>query len=50
MNYEDIDATRKLVQEFVEAGADHVILNLRPPYPQGILTRLDEAVIRRVSG
>ncbi len=50
VNYEDIDATRKLVQDFVDAGADHVILNLRAPYPPGILARLDEDVIQQVSG
>jgi hypothetical protein len=32
----------------VDAGATHLILNLRPPYPAGIVARLAEEVVPRV--
>jgi F420-dependent oxidoreductase-like protein len=44
MNLEDMSANRKQVQDFIEAGATHLILNLRAPYPEGIVHRLAEEV------
>ncbi len=48
VQYDDFDATVATVQGYVDAGATHLILNLRPPYPEGIVARLAEAVIPRV--
>lgn len=48
VNYDDLDATVRSVQEFVDAGATHLILNLRPPFPAGIAARLAAEVIPRV--
>ncbi len=48
VQYDDLDATVATVQGYVDAGATHLILNLRPPYPDGIVARLAESVIPRV--
>jgi alkanesulfonate monooxygenase SsuD/methylene tetrahydromethanopterin reductase-like flavin-dependent oxidoreductase (luciferase family) len=45
VNYDDIDATIRQVQEFVDAGATHIVLTLRYPYPEHIVTRLAEQVV-----
>jgi F420-dependent oxidoreductase-like protein len=44
MNPDDMAGNRKRVQDFIEAGATHLILNLRAPYPQHIVQRLAEEV------
>ena len=31
--------------DYIDAGANHIVLNLRPPYPQGIAHWLADAVI-----
>ena len=38
-------AMRDIEQRFVDAGATHIVLNLRPPYPDGIVQRLADEVI-----
>ncbi len=38
-------ALRSTVRTFIKSGATHLILNLRPPYPSGIITRLAEEVV-----
>jgi F420-dependent oxidoreductase-like protein len=48
VNYDDLEATTNSVQEFVDAGATHIILNLRYPYPDQIVTRLAEQVVPRI--
>ena len=48
VNYDDLDATTQSVQEFVDAGATHLLLNLRYPYPDGIVTRLAEQIIPQI--
>lgn len=48
VNYQDLADTAQAAQRFVEAGATHLVLNLRPPYPAGIVRRLAEEVIPRV--
>ncbi len=45
VNPNDMSATRNLVQQFITAGATHVILNLRAPYPEHIVHRLAEEVV-----
>lgn len=49
VNYDDMDATVRTVQGFVDAGATHIILYLRPPYPDGIVSRLAEEIIPRIT-
>jgi F420-dependent oxidoreductase-like protein len=50
VNYDDLGATVQTVQGYVDAGATHLILNLRYPYPKGIVARLAEEVVPRVRG
>jgi len=50
VNYDDLDATVQAVQGYVDAGATHLILNLRYPYPDGIVTRLAEEVVPKIRG
>jgi F420-dependent oxidoreductase-like protein len=45
VNPNNWDATRTLVQSFITAGATHVILNLRTPYPENIVHLLTEEVV-----
>jgi hypothetical protein len=37
-----------VVQQFVDAEAAHVVLNLTPPYPEGIVQRLADEVIANI--
>lgn len=46
VNPRDMQSTRQLAQRFIEAGATHLILNLRPPYPIEIVHRIDEEIIQ----
>jgi len=48
VNYEHLDDTVENLRRFVDAGATHLILNLRYPYPEGIITRLADEVVARV--
>ena len=48
VNYDDLEETTETVKRSVDAGATHVVLNLRPPYPDGIAHRLADEVIARV--
>ncbi len=50
VNYEHLDDTVENLRRFADAGATHLILNLRYPYPEGIVTRLAEEVVARVRG
>ena len=44
INPNDLSASRDTVRNFIEAGATHLILNLRAPYPEGIVHQLAEEV------
>jgi F420-dependent oxidoreductase-like protein len=44
---DDLDRTRQLVTELVDAGADHVVLNLVPPF-DGLLPRLVREIIEPI--
>ncbi|HEV2654858.1 MAG TPA: LLM class F420-dependent oxidoreductase, partial [Ktedonobacteraceae bacterium] len=44
VNPADLGAVRATTQSYIEAGANHLILNLRPPYPEGIVRRLADEV------
>jgi F420-dependent oxidoreductase-like protein len=50
VTYDDLDATAKTVQGYVDAGATHLILNLRYPYPEGIVQRLADEVVPKIRG
>jgi F420-dependent oxidoreductase-like protein len=44
VNPADLGAARTTTQSYIEAGANHLILNLRHPYPEGIVHRLAEEI------
>jgi F420-dependent oxidoreductase-like protein len=48
VDYGDLAGTARAVRRLVDEGASHLILNLRPPYPDGIVARLAEEVVPRV--
>ena len=44
INPNNLQETRDLTRNFIKAGASHLILNLRAPYPEGIVQRLADEV------
>ncbi|HEY6287695.1 MAG TPA: LLM class F420-dependent oxidoreductase, partial [Ktedonobacteraceae bacterium] len=44
VNYDNLTETRDNIRPYIEAGATHLILNLRAPYPEGIVHRLAEEI------
>jgi F420-dependent oxidoreductase-like protein len=46
---DDLQKTIDTVQSLVDAGANHIILNFRPPIPAGIVARVAEEVIPKIS-
>ncbi len=48
VNYDDLGATVQATQRYVDAGATHLILNLRYPYPADIVARLASVVVPQV--
>lgn len=49
VNYDDLTATTQAVQRYVDVGATHIILNLRYPYPAGIVERLADEVVPKIN-
>jgi F420-dependent oxidoreductase-like protein len=49
-NYDDLDELATRTRDFVAAGANHIIFNLRWPYPEGIVERLAQEVVPQVRG
>lgn len=47
---DDIPTTRKTLEEFVAAGATHLVLYLPTPYAEGIVQRLADEVIAPMRG
>jgi F420-dependent oxidoreductase-like protein len=45
VNPQDWEATRATVRSYIDAGANHIVLNLRAPYPQHIAQSLVREVI-----
>ena len=45
INPDDLSATYNTVEPYIAAGATHIILNLRNPYPAGIVQRLTKEII-----
>ncbi|OLC63050.1 MAG: LLM class F420-dependent oxidoreductase [Ktedonobacter sp. 13_1_40CM_4_52_4] len=44
INPNNLQETREITRSFIEVGATHIILNLRAPYPEGIVQRLTDEV------
>jgi len=42
---DDWETTRNQAQNFIAAGATHLIMGLRPPYPEKIVQRLVDEVV-----
>jgi len=49
INPDDLSASRDVLRSFIEAGATHLILNLRAPYPEGIVHMLAEEIAEPLS-
>lgn len=45
VNPNDMQSTITTVQNFIDIGVTHIVLNLRPPYPESIAHRLAQEVI-----
>ncbi|GLV56393.1 LLM class F420-dependent oxidoreductase [Dictyobacter sp. S3.2.2.5] len=45
INPDNLAETRQNTQNYIEAGVNHIVLNIRPPYPEGIVHRLVEEVV-----
>ncbi len=48
VNYDNFGETINTVQSFVDVGANHIILNLRPPYPDDVVTRMAEEIVPNI--
>jgi F420-dependent oxidoreductase-like protein len=46
INYSDLAATREAIRPYIAMGCNHVILNLRPPYPDHIVTQAVSEIVR----
>jgi F420-dependent oxidoreductase-like protein len=45
VDHEHPEATRETIRPFIQAGASHIILAMRAPYPEGIVHRLADEVV-----
>ncbi|MFN8526433.1 MAG: LLM class F420-dependent oxidoreductase [Chloroflexota bacterium] len=50
VNYADLPETAATIQALVDVGANHIVLNLRPPVPDGIVKRLADELIPLIKG
>lgn len=50
VNYSDLGELVTRVRAFIAAGANHIILNLRWPYPEDIIERLASEVVPQLRG
>ncbi len=48
LDYADLPAATRAFQQFVDAGATHLVLYLPPPFPAGIVHRLADEVVAEV--
>lgn len=46
VDYDDLAATRDRARDYLAAGVNHLVLNLRHPYPEGIAARVASEIIR----
>jgi alkanesulfonate monooxygenase SsuD/methylene tetrahydromethanopterin reductase-like flavin-dependent oxidoreductase (luciferase family) len=44
-NYDNLAETSANIRPYIEAGATHIALNLRAPYPEHIIQRLAEEIV-----
>jgi hypothetical protein len=44
VNYDNPEETINTIRPYIEAGAKHIILGLRAPYPEGIVERVAEKI------
>ncbi len=45
-NPDNMAAARNEIRTYIEAGATHIILNLRPPYLENVVHRMDEEIVQ----
>src|SRR5205823_4835349 len=45
VNYDNSPETRDGIRPYIEAGATHLVLNLRAPYPENIVHKLAEEIV-----
>ena len=50
LDYADLPGATKTLQQFVDAGATHLVLYLPPPFPEGVVRRLADEVVAQVRG
>ncbi|GAA2317702.1 LLM class flavin-dependent oxidoreductase [Nonomuraea roseoviolacea subsp. roseoviolacea] len=50
VSYEDPAATRAVVKELAAIGLTHIVLNLRPPFPEGVARWAADEIITPSSG
>ena len=50
LDYGDLPGAVRELQQFVDAGATHLVLYLPPPFPEGIVQRLATEVVAEVRG
>jgi len=50
VNPGDLQPSIDNIQRFVDAGVTHIVLNLRPRYPDKNVPRLAEEVIPKIKG
>ncbi len=50
LDYADLPGAVRTLQQFVDAGATHLVLYLPPPFPEGIVQRLADEVVAQVHG
>ena len=47
---DNLGDTREEAKSFIEAGATHIVLGLRSPYPEGIVHRIAEEIVEPLRG
>lgn len=45
-NYQNLEETLNNIRPYIEAGANHIILNLRAPYPENIVQQVAEKIAK----
>lgn len=46
INYDDLAETREQARSLIAVGANHIVLNLRHPYPEGIVAHVASEIVR----
>ncbi|GCE24716.1 LLM class F420-dependent oxidoreductase [Dictyobacter alpinus] len=45
INPDNLEETREQIRSYIEAGVNHIVLNIRPPFPEAIVHRLVQEVV-----